>query len=60
MQDIILNDERKGQFKFMWEYNSDINQKTKIPIKARGYIKVLNVMFNAAMIIFTVVVMVYF
>ena len=44
----------------MWEYNSDIDQKTKIPIKARWWVKVLKVIFATAMITLTIAVMVYY
>ena len=30
MESVLMNDERKGKFKFMWEYNSDTNSKSKI------------------------------
>ena len=44
----------------MWEYNSDIDQKTKIPIKVRWWVKVLKVIFATAMITLTIAVMVYY
>lgn len=44
----------------MWEYNSDIDQKTKIPIKVKWWVKVLKAVFASAMIILTILVMVYY
>jgi hypothetical protein len=55
-----LNDERKGNFKFMWEYNSDIDQKTKVPIKVKWWVKVLKAIFASGMIILTIAVMVFY
>ena len=44
----------------MWEYNSDIDQKTKVPIKVKWWVKVLKVVFASGMIILTIAVMVYY
>ena len=60
MQDIILNDERNGNFKFMWEYNSDVNVKMKNPIKNNRCYQFLNLIFNALMISITITIMVIY
>ncbi len=60
MQDIILNDERNGNFKYMWEYSSDVNVKLKNPIKSNRCYQFLNIIFNALMISVTITIMVIY
>ncbi len=60
MQDIILNDERNGNFRYMWEYSSDVNVKMKNPIKSNRWYQFLNLIFNALMISITIAIMVFY
>jgi hypothetical protein len=55
-----LNDERQGNFKYEWEYNSDVNIKLKNPIKSSKWYQFLNFIFNAIMITITIVIMVVY
>ena len=58
LQDILLNDERTGKFKWMYEYNSDVNIKMKMQIDLSVYTKYFHrffVLFMSALTVATTI-----
>jgi hypothetical protein len=39
LQDVLVNDERKGKYRWMWEYNSEVNVKIQKQIDLSVYTK---------------------
>jgi len=60
LQDVLLNDERKGAFKYMYEYNSDVNIKMKVPIGKSKSNRFFHVLFNCFMITISFLTMLFF
>lgn len=54
LQDILINDERKGKFKWMWEYNSEVNVKLKMQIDSKSQTKYFHRLFILLMSALTV------
>lgn len=60
LQDILINDERKGKFKWMWEYNSEVNVKIKKQIDLKLHTKYFHRFFVLIMTALTVTTTILF
>lgn len=58
--DVLINDERRGQFKYQKEYNSDVNRKQKKAIGNKKAVKCANLLFTILSIGATAGTMVFF
>lgn len=54
LQDILQTDERTGRFKWMWEYNSEVNVKLKMQIDLKMHTKYFHRFFVLVMSAITV------
>ena len=58
--DVLINDERKGKFKFLYKYNEETNEKLKHHLGKSCWVTFFNVVYSIVLLGLVIGIMFYF